>query len=250
MNAALSPTPPLDWHAVAPEDWQYLADLIAVPPLRPSGLYLRAAARARAACACTYCTRPRHAVETDIVDEPCSSFDRVDINAAIDGQATARPRLRFVVGPFGLRHRDDDPRTIEFRALARLCTLGDVDELSPGHRRALGLGEVNCERPSRANPDKPPPERVERRLSDEDRAHALRVLAERPIRRTYERREWTNAVWIELETPPADVDDPADLAERIERAIWRGEYHLRHRHVEIPLTDALLTRRRRNHHVT
>lgn len=194
-----------------------------------------------AGCSCTVC-RPR----------------------AAPSDAPAESRRRPLgVGIFGVRAPNAPSRFAELRILDRRRELGDFEELSPGHRRLLGLDRAGYERQSRADFAVTEPERVHRPLTPAEASTALAALREWPVRRQFKlttetfaegrarrRRDasdWMHEVWRELVEPPADVAPVADLPTRIKRAVWRAEDRLRKQFREVALPETTLDVMEKNH---
>ncbi|MGO9833412.1 MAG: hypothetical protein ACLP1X_04285 [Polyangiaceae bacterium] len=239
MSAALALAPAIDWCTVAPEDWQYIADLL--PTGRPA-LRLVPAPRP-APCVCFHCKPTRGpGPDPDLIDdEPRIAFEKM-----IEfGQVTARVRARLDEG-FG--QRSQASRYLELRALDRLRELGDVDKLEPCHRDTLGLQPTAYERPSRARFEpKAEAPRVRAPLTADEQADVLEHLNGRPIRETLlkfvgTRQDWLHGVWLELVNPPADVERPASLWVRVDRAVGRFEKSQKKQMWAISLPRTVLTR--------
>jgi hypothetical protein len=192
VTAALALASAIDPATIAPEDWQYLGDLVPlllpVPVPRESGIVLRL---------------PQRPVEVT----------RVPYRAPAETGALVHVR-------------PERPCTWRLRALAEAPYLAACMGLTSNGAEAWSVRGRKRERPSRAMEHTPKP-RVLLQLTDDEKDEALAALRRYPRRRQYERDEWLSQVWLELVNPPKEANPTGDLATRIERAIWRAEQTLR-----------------------
>lgn len=155
---------------------------------------------------------------TDCGDPDCPYSERCRAIIAARAEAEHKAAARRV------RRLDDLWRSRQWIAEV----YGTGEERGPAQRQRYT-------RPSRSKP-KLPPRRKHVPLTQDEEHAALAMLAEHPIRRTYEREEWMAETWRELVEPPANVKPPTDFNTRVTRAIARAEYRLRilHRREIVP----------------
>jgi hypothetical protein len=300
MNAALSfssPAPLIDPCTIAPEDWQYLGDLLprilpispANDPLQESGVYPALPK------GCVTCRKPlsqteasqarrrrfgrdecflcflRAAPEATGVDTQAERFDWTFLSTEVSQHACSSCRV-------GLRSGEG--------SRCEACTSSGTPKVHTRGPSHFDLGvpdglpsnwiSPDRKRRSRAK-EKTQTPRIDVRLTDSEERWALRQLRKYPVRRTYLeydsqclsccpscggpvlvrlspedchdeprwawgwgtcrcswregnrpcRCNWASEVWFELVHPPKNIEQPRNLKERFDRAIWRAENKMR-----------------------